>query len=207
MTVMHFRVLVLCVAAAVAIVVAPPAARSAQDAYDEFDAATEKVRVLISFDKLKDAEGFVQTLEPKFAGMWNLGRFGFEARMQIGEAYFRRGDVAEALRLFNSAQPGGGCGNCMDSQYVRRNLRVAGIYESRLNYPAALATYLDAFPNTDLGAGRSEVTLGILRSGGACASSVLALAYLFFLLLKWRRKRTEESVVNHASLLPDLHAT
>lgn len=187
--------LLLCAGVAFAMTNALSSAESTEDAYlrelEEHSAATREIEALIRSGKLKEAENAVLLSEPKYARKWSLGRFGYGARMEIGQAYLDRGDVAEALRLFQSAKPGGGCGNCMASQHVQRNIRVARIYESRLNFPAAFASYLGALPGTSLGGGLGSVFFGLLKSGGICGVPILALVYFVRRRQKRGKKRTE----------------
>jgi hypothetical protein len=146
--------------------------------YDEIEAAKVEVEKLISSGDLKAAELAVERYEPSYRNKWSVGRFGYTAHMEIGQAYLDKGLANEALRLFKSARPGGGCGNCMASQHIQRNIRVARIYESRLNFPAAFSAYLDALPSTTYGGNIVGVVFGLSRSGAAIAVPVLALAYL-----------------------------
>ena len=80
---------------------------------------------------------------------------------------------------------------CTSSQQVQRNIRVARIYESQLNFPAAFASYLGALPSTSLGGGLGSVFFGLLKSGGVCSVPILALAYFVRRRRKRRKQRTE----------------
>jgi hypothetical protein len=133
----------------------------------EFRAALNEVHGLTKAGRLSEAEDAINRYEPEYSGKWSMGRFGYGTRMELGEAYLAHGDRQNALRLFQSARPGGGCGNCMASQHVQKNLRIANLYESRLNFPAAFAAYLGALPFTLLGGGLFRVAFGFLYTGVA----------------------------------------
>jgi hypothetical protein len=164
-----------------------PYLRERQEYYE----ATAAVEELVQAGKLQEAEEAVERLEPQYAGKWAVGAFGFRTRMQIAQVYLDRGDRKEAMRLFKAAKPGGGCGNCMASQHVRRNIQVARIYESRLNFPAAFAAYLGALSGTSLGGGSPRVLLGLAYSGGATLLPLLPAAYLIHRLRKRKRAQPE----------------
>ncbi|MHC4120292.1 MAG: hypothetical protein ACYSWO_22590 [Planctomycetota bacterium] len=158
------------------------------------------VEQLIKAGKLEEAERAVERYEPKYAHKWSVGRFGYGTRMQIAQAYLDRGDRREALRLFKAAKPGGGCGNCMASQHVRRNIRVARIHESRFNFPAAFASYLGAIPSTALGGGFLHVLVGLTYSGAITLAPIFVLVYF----LRRRHKRKEERVTGQQSPAGDV---
>lgn len=170
-----------------------PAVESGEDARarerEEYEGALEGVRELIKAGKLKEAEEAVERQEAKYAGKWNVGRFGYVTRMEIGQAYLDRGKTAEALRLFAAARPGGGCGNCMASQHVDRNIRVARIQESRLNFPGAFLSYLDALPRTSLGGGFLIVVFGLVYTAAAMIAPVVAVV----VFVRYRRRRAKVS--------------
>ena len=165
-----------------------------RDAYlrehDEYGAAVEEVHSLIQADKLQEAEEAVKRNEPKYAHKWSVGRFGYGPRMEIGEAYLARGDRENALRLFRDAKPGGGCGNCMASQHVHRNIRIAHLYETRLNFPAAFVAYLGVLPSTALGGGFFRIVLGLLYSGSVTLAPFVALV----LFLRYRRRHQKQGM-------------
>jgi len=164
---------------------------SAGDPYlaleDLFDEVAEQVQTAIEDGDLDGAMALIEKNEPSFAGQWSVGRFGYAARMDLGDAYRRRGDISRAMELYRSARPGGGCGNCMAGQAIQRADSIARIYERKLNSPAAFVAYLSVVPDISLGGGAQIVFFGLLRSGAVC------LGALFACWLLWRRVRSHRT--------------
>ena len=165
------------------------AVQSEEDAYireyEEHDAAIRQVHELIKAGRLKEAEKAVEQIEPNYARKWSMGRFGYGTRMEIAQVYLDQGDKAQAMRLFKAAKPGGGCGNCMASQHVHRNIRIARLHESRLNFPAAFLSYLDALPSTSLGGGFFRVVWGLGYTAAVTITPVVAV----LLFVRHRRRQ------------------
>jgi hypothetical protein len=152
----------------------------------DYNSNVSEIKGLIKAGRLKEAEEAILHYEPNYARRWSIGNFGYKMRMQIGQAFLERGNQKEALRIFKTAKPGGGCGNCMASQHIRRNIRVAKIYESRFNFPAAFAEYCDALPRTILGGSLFAVTFGLFYTGGITITPCAAVALCFF----YKRRQT-----------------
>ncbi|MCD6327854.1 hypothetical protein J7M28_09905 [bacterium] len=104
--------------------------------------ALEDVDRLLMGGDLAAAEATVIKWEPEFDGMWSLGEFGFRTRMKIGEAYRKRGNMDEALRLIESARPGGGCGYCMDCQAFQRGFQLAKMKRASGKFRSAFFHYI-----------------------------------------------------------------
>jgi hypothetical protein len=155
--------------------------------YEEYGAAFKEVQGLIRAGRLVEAEQAVETYEPMYANKWDVGRFGYGIRMELGQAYLDRGEATEGIRLFRSATPGGGCGNCMASQQVERNVRIAMVQQSRLNFLGAFASYLGAMPSTALGGGLFRVVAGLVYSGSVMVAPFVVAGY--FLMRRRHRSK------------------
>lgn len=142
---------------------------------EEYYKTVGVIEKLIKEGKLVAAEQMIKKYEPKYALKWSVGRFGFDTRIQIGQAYLEKGNKKEALRLFKAARPGGGCGNCIAAQHISKSIRVARIYDSRLNFPASFLTYINALPSTRLGGGLGRILWGLIYSGSVTFIPVLIL--------------------------------
>ncbi|MBI5115940.1 hypothetical protein HZA56_05660 [Candidatus Poribacteria bacterium] len=162
-----------------------------------YDKGIREVNLAIEKGQFFEAERLIGTYESLFKKEYRIsfGSFGFRTRMYLGNVYLKNEDRRDALRVYKSARPGSGCGNCMMSQYIERNDKIARIYESKLNYPMAFLMYLVSAPSTILGGGFDIVGVGLLRTGVVCT--------VLFDVTKWcvirivtriRRRKTKESL-------------
>ena len=109
--------------------------------------AWDEVKGSLKNGDLKTAETAVIKWEPEFDEMYGFGDFGFRMRMKIGEAYLRRGNKVEAMRLFRQAKPSSNCGLCFDMQEYSRSTRIARIHKSRGEFSQAITMYFDTLPD------------------------------------------------------------
>lgn len=157
---------------------------SFEDKDREYCVALNEINRLIDEGKLAEAEQTIREAEPKIRRLWRIGSYGYYAYLRLGDAYNHAGKHSEALRIYKITSPGGGCGNCMASQIIVRNDRIARIQEKRLNYPAAFASYISVAPATILGGGFVIVSLGIARTGAMCG--ILFILATHFFGIFWR---------------------
>lgn len=158
----------------------------------EYSDNTDEINELIKANKLQEAEAKVIEYEPKFARKWSIGRFGYGSRMRIGEAYLDQGNHKEALRLLESAKPGGGCGNCMASQKVSKSIQIARIYESRLNFPAAFVTYLNGMSDPALGGASFESIFGLFYTGLVMITPFIIISFIIYFFKRRHFKKNNQ---------------
>jgi hypothetical protein len=187
------------------VLLALPVAAKEDDAYlrdfEERHQALEDVQGLIRAGRLNEAEKAIGGYELRFAKTSNADTFRYSPRIEIGDAYFERGEPTEAIRLFRSASPAGWCGNCLASQRVEKSVRIAMVHQSQLNFPAAFASYLGALPSTALGGGLFRIIAGLLYAGTVTIAPFGVAGY--FLARSMRGRKPINTVVErHESPSP-----
>jgi hypothetical protein len=94
---------------------------------DEFE---NRINNLISTTKLNEAKEEIVQFEILSRRSHHYCGNGYYLRLKLGDAYFTNGETLAALTMYEFATPGGMCGNGIAEQMIKKNDKIARVYDS-----------------------------------------------------------------------------